>query len=65
DTLTVYPAVYKSCTIDSVGDHRIAMAAAIAATVADGPVRILGAQCVCKSYKKFWEDYQLLGGHYE
>ena len=65
DTLTVYPAKYQGCTIDSVGDHRIAMAAAIAATVASGPVRILGAQCVRKSYKKFWEDYQLLGGHYE
>lgn len=65
DTLTVFPASYQSCTIDAVGDHRIAMAAAIAATVASGPVRILGAHCVRKSYPKFWEDYQLLGGLYE
>ena len=48
-----------------IGGGPAGLAAAIAATVADGPVRILGAQCVRKSYKKFWEDYQLLGGHYE
>lgn len=65
DTLTVSPAVYHGCTIDAVGDHRIAMAAAVAATVAQGPVTILGAQCVAKSYPKFWEEYGRLGGIYE
>ena len=65
DTLTVLPGRYHSCTIDAVGDHRIAMAAAIAATVADGPVTILGAQCVAKSYPAFWEDFGKLGGKYE
>ncbi len=63
--LTVYPAQYHSCTIDTVGDHRIAMAAAIAATVADGPITVLGAQCVAKSYPSFWEEYSRLGGCYE
>ena len=65
NSLTVYPGTYHSCTIDSVGDHRIAMAAAIAATVSDGPVTILGAECVSKSYPAFWRDYQELGGNYE
>ena len=65
NTLTVYPASYGSCTIDAAGDHRIAMAAAIAATVATGPIRILGAQCVSKSYPEFWNDYKKLGGCYE
>ena len=65
DDLTVYPAHYQGCTIDAVGDHRIAMAAAIAATVASGPVTILGAQCVAKSYPSFWEEYGRLGGYYE
>lgn len=64
-TITVYPAQYHGCTIDSVGDHRIAMAAAVAATVSQGPVTILGAQCVAKSYPAFWEDYRNLGGNYE
>ncbi len=65
DTMTVSPAAYHSCTIDAAGDHRIAMAAAIAATVADGPVTITGAQCVAKSYPAFWAEYQRLGGRYE
>lgn len=65
NTLTIKPGCYHSCTVDSAGDHRIAMAAAIAATVADGPVTILGAECVAKSYPNFWEDYKNLGGRYE
>lgn len=65
ETLSVYPAKYHSCTVDTAGDHRIAMAAAVAATVADGPVTILGAQCVTKSYPSFWEEYRRLGGNYE
>lgn len=64
-TLTVYPGSFTGGTVDSVNDHRIAMAAAIAATVASGPVTILGAQCVQKSYPHFWEEYRKLGGQYE
>ncbi len=45
------------CTIDSHNDHRIAMAAAIAATVAEGSVTICSSQCVAKSYGNFWQDY--------
>jgi len=63
--LSVSPGNYHSCTIDAAGDHRIAMAAAIAATVADGPVTVLGAECVSKSYPTFWQEYQQLGGNYE
>lgn len=65
NTFTVKPGKYHSCTIDAAGDHRIAMAAAIAATVANGPVTILGAQCVSKSYPSFWDEYRRLGGNYE
>jgi len=65
NTLTICPGNYQCCTIDAVGDHRIAMAAAIAATVATGPVTILGAECVNKSYPAFWQVYQELGGQYE
>ncbi len=65
DTLTVAPAKFVSCTVDSFGDHRIAMSAAIAATVADGPVTIANADCVSKSYPSFWEEYRRLGGKYE
>ena len=65
NTLTVRPGPYHSCTIDSANDHRIAMSAAIAATVADEPVTILGAECVAKSYPAFWDIYKQLGGKYE
>lgn len=65
DTLTVFPGKFHGGTVDAVNDHRIAMSAAIAATVADGPVTIVGAECVSKSYPTFWEEYVKLGGHYE
>lgn len=65
NTLTVYAGQFQGGTVDSCNDHRIAMAAAIAATVASGPVTVLMAQCVKKSYPSFWEEYQKLGGKYE
>ena len=65
NTMTIHPAKYNGCTIDSVNDHRIAMAAAIAATITTGSVTILNAQCVKKSYPTFWETYRDLGGNYE
>ncbi len=65
NTLTVYGTGLLGGTVDAVNDHRIAMAAAIAATVCQEDVTILGAQCVQKSYPKFWEEYARLGGSYE
>ena len=65
DTLTIIPAAYGSCTICAQNDHRIAMSAAIAATVANGPVTVLNADSVNKSYPRFWEEYRRLGGNYE
>ena len=49
-------------TVDSVNDHRIAMSAAIAATVCEKSVTVLGAEAVNKSYPDFWKDYESLGG---
>ncbi len=49
-------------TVDAANDHRIAMMAAVAASRCAGPVTILGAQCVEKSYPTFFEDYRKLGG---
>ena len=65
DTLTVLSGQFQGGTVDACGDHRIAMAAAIAATAASSPVTILGAECVNKSYPSFWDEYKRLGGHYE
>jgi 3-phosphoshikimate 1-carboxyvinyltransferase len=49
-------------TVSAFGDHRIAMSAAVAAMLANGPVTVTGAQAVEKSYPAFWADYQKLGG---
>lgn len=63
--LVIWGTGFTGGTVDSVNDHRIAMAAAIAATVCREDVTILGAECVKKSYPKFWEEYARLGGNYE
>ena len=65
NTLTVLPSGFTGGVVDSFNDHRIAMSAAIAATVCTGPVTVLGAECVSKSYPGFWEEYRRLGGNYE
>ena len=65
DTLTVHGTGLTGGTVNSHNDHRIAMAAAIAATVCTGPVTILGAEAVNKSYPGFWKEYRNLGGNYE
>ncbi len=52
----------KGGVVDASGDHRIAMAAAVAACISAGEVMIKGAEAVNKSYPKFFEDYKQLGG---
>jgi 3-phosphoshikimate 1-carboxyvinyltransferase len=47
-------------TVDSHGDHRMAMSLAVAALRADSPVEITGAGCVTKSYADFWADFESL-----
>jgi 3-phosphoshikimate 1-carboxyvinyltransferase len=44
--------------VDSVGDHRVAMAMAVAALIATEPVQITGWEAVATSYPTFEEDYQ-------
>ena len=47
-------------TVQSFGDHRIAMTAAVASLGCQAPVTIEGAQAVAKSYPTFWEQLDLL-----
>ena len=56
DTLTVRRARLTGGSVSSAGDHRIAMAAAIAATAASGAVTVEGAEAVNKSYPHFFDD---------
>lgn len=63
DTLTVQGRDRLSGgVVDGANDHRIVMAAAVAATRSLSPVTILGAEAVKKSYPRFWQDYEQLGG---
>ena len=48
--------------VDGANDHRIVMAAAVAAAFADRPVRIRGIEAVEKSYPDFFRDFTALGG---
>ena len=63
DSLTVrgVPS-FSGGTVDGANDHRIVMAAAVAATAAAAPVTVTGAEAVRKSYPSFWEEYKRLGG---
>ena len=51
----------QSATVDAHGDHRIAMACAVAALRASGPVMIEGAEAINKSYPGFFEDLKRVG----
>lgn len=62
DCLIVHGTGLIGGITDSFNDHRIAMAAAIAATACEKPVTILNAQATNKSYPSFWEEYRRLGG---
>ena len=65
DTLTVFGTGLTGGCVDCANDHRIAMSAAIASTVCQNPVILLGAECVEKSYPRFFAEYRKLGGNYE
>ena len=57
DGLTIIGRALTGGNADSFGDHRIAMAAAVASMGSALPVTVNGAECVTKSYPGFWEDF--------
>jgi 3-phosphoshikimate 1-carboxyvinyltransferase len=61
DSLVVSgPSQLSSATLDSLGDHRLAMTWAVAGLVADGPVQIDRFDAVDVSYPRFAEDLAAL-----
>jgi 3-phosphoshikimate 1-carboxyvinyltransferase len=46
----------------SFGDHRLAMALAVAGVTGRGAVTVEGAECVAVSYPEFWEHLESLSG---
>jgi 3-phosphoshikimate 1-carboxyvinyltransferase len=53
DGATIFPGVMQAGTIDSHGDHRIAMAFAVAAQCAQGEVRVGDVANVATSFPGF------------
>lgn len=49
----------RPCAIDPFGDHRMAMAFAIASLKVEG-IKVLDRECVKKSFPEFWSLYQKL-----
>ena len=64
DTFTVFGGEpVANGIVDSFGDHRIAMSAAVMSCVAKGVTAIDNGACVAKSYPTFFDDFAMLGGN--
>ncbi len=61
DDMIITGGKITGAEVSSHGDHRIAMAAAVAALAATGKVIIRDSQCVAKSYPVFFDDLRHLG----
>ena len=61
DGLDVVGGRLRPATIDSAGDHRIAMAFAVGAARAEGPLRVLDVANVATSYPGFAADAARVG----
>ncbi|MDO8552335.1 MAG: 3-phosphoshikimate 1-carboxyvinyltransferase [bacterium] len=60
DTLTVYGGKPKPARIDTYGDHRMAMAFAVAAAKLPG-MEIVDPDVVTKTFPRFWKSLALAG----
>ena len=66
DTFTVFGGEpVANGVVNSFGDHRIAMSAAVMSCVAKGVTIIDNGACVAKSYPTFFDDFAKLGGKVE
>jgi 3-phosphoshikimate 1-carboxyvinyltransferase len=55
----------EAATVDSRGDHRIAMTAAVLGLAAGGKVRVRDAACIRTSYPRFVGTLRALGATIE
>ena len=56
------PTRLRGARVSALGDHRVAMALAVAALLAEGETEIDGAESVSISYPTFWDDLESLSG---
>ena len=59
-TAALIESVKAGKPVDTFGDHRIAMSAAVMACYSRIPVTVEDAECVAKSYPGFWDDFDSL-----
>ncbi|MGH2398485.1 MAG: 3-phosphoshikimate 1-carboxyvinyltransferase [bacterium] len=62
DGMEIHGGRLRGGTVDAAGDHRIAMAFAIAGLLADAPVTVRGAESVSVSFPGFFETLEALTG---
>jgi len=62
DGFTIHGGPPSGGEADAAGDHRLAMAFAIAGSRAAGPVHITGADAVAVSYPRFFDQLAELAG---
>lgn len=62
DELIINGGTLHGASLSSFADHRIAMAAMLAASLADSPSTLDDAECISKSYPDFTHDFKSLGG---
>ena len=55
----------KGGVVETQHDHRMAMAEAVAAGIAEGPVYLDDRDCVAKSAPPFWDPHKALGGRWD
>lgn len=60
--MIIRPGTLRGGKVDSHGDHRIAIMAAMLAQHCEEEVIIENAECVSKSWPGFFEEYERLGG---
>ncbi len=61
DNMLITGGKVGSAVVDSHNDHRITMAASIAALGASGRITIRDYQCIAKSYPSFFDDLKQIG----
>ena len=59
-TAVLIESVKNGKPVNTFGDHRIAMSAAVMACYSNVSVTVEGAECVAKSYPGFWDDFESL-----
>ncbi len=61
DCMIIRGSTLRGAAIDPHGDHRMAMACAVAALKGSDAVEINDAECINKSYNEFYDDIEKLG----